>query len=165
MIWIRITTGLVAGLLLAACAAAEAPPPRPAATAPEYDAELAARLGADQYGMRPYVLALLMTGPMDAEIRDPEARGAIFAGHFANMQRLTDEGRLILAGPLGGENGRRGLFLFRTGSVEEARLWAMSDPAVEAGIFTIQVSTWYGSASLLLTPDLHKTIQARGITD
>ncbi|MFN7054324.1 YciI family protein [Hyphomonas sp.] len=162
---IRIAAGLAAALILAACATAETPPPAPSAAAPAYDADLAARLGADEYGMRPYVLVLLMTGPMDAEIRDPETRGAIFAGHFANMQRLSDEGHLILAGPLGGENGRRGLFLFNTADVEEARSWAATDPAVEAGIFTLEVSTWYGSASLLLTPELHKTLQARGITD
>ena len=38
--------------------------------APEFDSQLAARLGADDYGMRNYVFALLKTGPADTA--DPQ---------------------------------------------------------------------------------------------
>ena len=154
-----------AGLMLAACAAAEPAAPAAPPEAATYDGELAARLGADDYGMRRYVLAILMTGPEDAAITDPETRAGLFRGHFANMQRLNDEGHLLLAGPLGGEDGRRGLFLFDTADIDTARAWAETDPAIEAGIFTLEFSTYYGSAALLLVGDLHKTIQTRGIMD
>ncbi|MFN3313566.1 MAG: YciI family protein [Hyphomonas sp.] len=162
----RTITFAAAALMLAGCATAE--PPMAAAPPPEaatYDAELAARLGADDYGMRPYVLAILMTGPEDAAITDPETRAGLFRGHFVNMQRLNDEGHLVLAGPLGGEDDSRGLFLFDTPDIDTARAWAETDPAVEAGIFTLEFSTYYGSAALLLVGDLHKTVQAKGIMD
>ena len=42
----------------------------PASEAPTYDAALAAKLGGDEYGMKKYVLAILKTGPKDAEIKD-----------------------------------------------------------------------------------------------
>lgn len=151
---------------LTACATAGAPAPEPAANpAPAYDADLAARLGADEYGMRRYVLAILMTGPEDATITDAATRQALFQGHFANMQRLADEGHLILAGPLGGEDGRRGLFLLNTDDIAEATVWAETDPAVEAGIFTLSYSVYYGSAALQMVDGIHQTIQSRSIMD
>ena len=86
---------------LAACASAgetaEAAAPAP------YDAALAEKLGADEYGMRSYVLAILKTGPQDSVITDKDERAALFAGHFSNMGKLAEEGKLVLAGPLGGE--------------------------------------------------------------
>jgi hypothetical protein len=62
-----------------------------------YDAALAKRLGADERGMHRYVLVILKTGP--TRVPDGEARKAMFAGHFANMKRLSKAGKLVLAGP------------------------------------------------------------------
>src|SRR5688572_21695308 len=64
----------------------------------KFDAELAKKVGADQMGMRKYVLAILKTGPKDAEIQG-DARKALFKGHFENMDRLAKEGKLAVAGP------------------------------------------------------------------
>lgn len=66
----------------AATEPAMAPEPAPASA---YDAELAKRYGADERGMRQYVLVVLKTGP--TPVTDPEKRKAMFAGHFANMER------------------------------------------------------------------------------
>ena len=71
-----------------------------AADASAFDPELAKRLGADERGMRSYVLCILKTGPKDAEIKGDE-RTKIFEGHFANIGRLADEGKLAVAGPFG----------------------------------------------------------------
>ena len=44
---------------------------------------------------------------------DGKARDAKFAGHFANIQRLTKDGKLVLAGPFSDDPEHwRGLFLF-----------------------------------------------------
>lgn len=126
---------------------------------PSYDAALAEKLGADERGMRSFVLAILKTGPRDAEIIDREQRAALFAGHFANMTRLADEGHLVLAGPLGGENGRRGLFILATPDIETARQWVDTDPTVEAGVFVVEYSRYYGSAALMTVNDLHASLQ------
>ena len=71
-----------------------------AAEKPAFDPELAKKLGADERGMKMYVLCILKTGPKDAEIKGEE-RNKIFAGHFANIGRLADEGKLAVAGPFG----------------------------------------------------------------
>src|SRR5690606_13699400 len=82
--------GLLAALLLSAL-----PMAAHAAEPPAYDAALAAKFGADERGMRAYVQVILKTGPKPIPA-GPE-RDAMFRGHFANMQRLSDEGKLVLA--------------------------------------------------------------------
>ena len=74
--------------------------------ATKYDAELAARVGADEYGMRQYVLVILKTGPKPMPAG--EERKKMFQGHMANMERLADEGKLVLGGPFDGTDGWRG---------------------------------------------------------
>src|ERR1051325_37847 len=75
-----------------------------AGDSPAYDAELAKRLGADEYGMKNYVLVILKTGPNDATVTGKE-REDIFAGHMKNISRLADEGKLAVAGRFG-ENAK-----------------------------------------------------------
>lgn len=152
-------------VFLSACAANSDPPPAVAALPSGHDAALAERLGADELGMRGYVLAILKTGPNDSEITDKDARADLFAGHFSNMARLADEGHLVLAGPLGGEDGRRGLFILNTPDIDVARDWVATDPTIEAGIFTVDYSKYYGSAALLLINEIHPTIQTKKIGD
>lgn len=131
--------------------------------AAKYDAELAKQLGADRYGMRHYVLAILKTGPNDASI-EGEEREEIFKGHFANIQRLAAEGRLVLAGPFGeNEQAFRGLFLLAVPTIEEGRALTRTDPAVKAGVFVVEYLPWYGSAALMQVNDIHARIAERGM--
>lgn len=51
------------------------------ATRPNFDAELAAALGADDYGMRRHVMAFLKAGPNRPE--DPVAAAALQCAHMA----------------------------------------------------------------------------------
>lgn len=62
-----------------------------------YDSALAKKLGADDYGMKKYVMAFLKTGPV--EIKDSVQRRQLLMAHLKNIQRLAKEGKLILAGP------------------------------------------------------------------
>jgi uncharacterized protein len=123
-----------------------------------YDAALAKELGADEHGMKQYVLVILKTGPNDTSIKGKE-REDIFAGHFANIGRLADEKKLAVAGPFGkNDKTYRGLFILNVPTVEEAQRLAETDPAVKAGIFVVDLIPWYGSASLMATNDIHKRI-------
>ena len=130
-----------------------------AAQAPTYDAELAKKLAADERGMKMYVLCILKTGPKDAEIKGKE-RDEIFAGHFTNIGRLADEGKLAVAGPFG-KNDRtwRGLYIFNVPTVEEAEKLVVLDPAVKAGVFVYELTPWYGSAAMMTVTETHKRLQ------
>jgi len=130
-----------------------------AAEKPAYDAELAKKLGADERGMKNFVLCVLKTGPKDAEIKGDERNG-IFAGHFANIQRLADEGKLAVAGPFGkNDKSWRGLYIFNVATIEEAETLVMLDPAVKAGVFVADLTPWYGSAAMMVVSETHKRIE------
>ena len=123
-----------------------------------FDPELAKRLGADERGMKMYVLCILKTGPKDAAIKGEE-RSTIFAGHLANIGRLAAEGKLAIAGPFGdNDKSYRGLYIFNVATIEEAQKLVALDPAVKAGVFVPDLTPWYGSAALMVVTDTHKRI-------
>ena len=124
-----------------------------------YDPELAQRLGADERGMKTYVLCILKTGPSDATIQGDQ-RKEIFAGHFANIGRLAEEGKLVVAGPFGkNDRSYRGLYIFNVATVEEAEELVLLDPAVEAGVFVPELTPWYGSAAMMVVTENHRRIE------
>ena len=123
---------------------------------PTFDAELARRVGADARGMRHYVLVILKTGPR--KVPAGPDRDAMFKGHFANIKRLADEGKLALAGPFEGGTDWRGLFVFAVGTVEEATMLVATDPVITMGEMVAEYHPWYGSAALMLVPDTHAHI-------
>ena len=125
---------------------------------PTYDPELVKKLGADERGMKMYVLCILKTGPKDAEIKGT-AREEIFAGHFANITRLADEGKLAVAGPFGNnDKSWRGLYIFNVTTLEEAEKLVVLDPAVKAGVFVPELVPWYGTAAMMTVTDTHKKL-------
>lgn len=118
-------------------------------TNPKYDKALADSLGADEYGMKSYVLVILKTGPEDKNITDKPMRDSLFQGHFSNMNKMAKEGQLIVAGPIGkNDKTYRGIFILNVKTVEEAQALAQTDPSIRAGIFAIECYPWYGSAVL-----------------
>ena len=127
--------------------------------AAKYDAELAKKLGADERGMKMYVLCILKTGPKDGEIKGKE-RSEIFAGHFANIGRLANEGKLAVAGPFEDNNkSYRGLYIFNVSTIEDAEKLVVLDPAVKAGVFVPDLTLWYGTAAMMTISETHKKIQ------
>ena len=116
-------------------------------TNPNYDAELAKSLGADDYGMKPYVLVLLKTG--ENMTASKEETNQAFAGHMENIQRLVKEKKLIVAGPLGkNDQTYRGIFILDVPTIEEAKTLVQTDPAVKENLLAIELFQWYGSAAL-----------------
>jgi uncharacterized protein YciI len=148
----------LAAALAASAFAAEAPAlAAPAETVNQkFDAALAAQVGADDYGMRNYVLVVLKTGPKPMP-QGPD-RDAMFKGHFANMKRLSDEGKLAFAGPFDDENWR-GLFIFAVPEIEEARKLVATDPVVASGEMVPEFHKLYGSAALMLVPAAHDRVR------
>lgn len=149
----------LASLIAIADEPGDAKAPSADAKATSFDAELAKTLGADERGMKSYVLCILKTGPKDAEVQG-DARKEVFAGHFANIGRLADEGKLAVAGPFGkNEKSYRGLYIFNVPTVEEAEKLVILDPAVKAGVFVYELTPWYGSAAMMVVSETHKRIE------
>jgi uncharacterized protein len=130
---------------------------------PQYDSLLAKRLGADEYGMKTYVMAFLKSGPV--KIQDSTQRTELQREHLKNILRLAEDGTLIVAGPFLDNQSIRGIFIFNVESVEEARKIAETDPAVKAGTLVLELHPWYGSAALMETSKIHKKIEKNSIVD
>ena len=125
---------------------------------PRFDARLAQSTGADENGMRAYVLVILKTG---TRVPDGPERTEMFKGHFANINRLAGEGKLVLAGPFDGVDGWRGLFVFATPEIEEAKKLVATDPVVAKGEMVPEFHKYYGSAALMLVNDLHEKVSKK----
>lgn len=88
-----------------------------------------------------FQFAFLVRGDSTAE-RTPEQRNATQAAHMANIQKLADEKKLLIAGPFGEGNPHpeaRGIFLFDTTDPRRAREWTDSDPAVQERVLAMEL--------------------------
>lgn len=121
-----------------------------------YNASLAQEVGADEYGMRKYVMAFLKRGPN--RDRSKEEADALQMAHMENIGRLAEEGLLSLAGPFLGGGDLRGIYVFNVDSIEEAERLTNTDPAIKAGSLTMELIEWYGSAALMKVNDLHQQV-------
>lgn len=148
-------------ILAALALAAAVPPVASAENAPSavYDAALARSVGADEYGMRRYVLVVLKTGP-NTMAAGP-ARDEMFRGHFANINRLAAEGKLALAGPFDGVDGWRGLFILAVSDIDEARALTATDPVIASGEMVAEYHKHYGSAALMLVNAGHDKVASK----
>jgi uncharacterized protein YciI len=122
----------------------------------EYDKALAEKLGADEYGMRRYVMALLKSGPN--QDHDEETAQKLQEGHMENIRRLGSEGKLIVAGPFLDDGQLRGIYIFDVSTIEEARELTETDPAIQAGRLEMELHPWYGSAGLKKVNEIHSRI-------
>jgi uncharacterized protein YciI len=120
------------------------------------DPDLAKQLGADELGMRNYVLVILKTGPH--RVPDGPARDEMFKGHFANIKRLAAERKLVVAGPFGDKNEWRGMFVFAVETPEEAERLVATDPVIKSGEMVAEYHRLYASAALMSVTAIHEKI-------
>jgi len=125
-------------------------------TATAYDSILARQLGADDIGMRQYVMAFLKQGPNRDQ--DAATAQALQRAHLDNINRMADAGQLVVGGPFldGGELA--GIYIFNVTTIEEARELTETDPAVQAGRLVMELHPWYGSAALMTVNETHKRV-------
>lgn len=131
----------------------------PLAAQGTYDAALAKKLKADEYGMRTYVMAFLKAGPN--RNRTPEEARMLQRAHMENINRMAAEGKLIVAGPFADDGPIRGIYVFDVPTVAEAEALTKTDPAIQAGSLAMELHPWYGSAALMMVNEVHERIQQK----
>ncbi|PWJ39375.1 YciI family protein [Sediminitomix flava] len=127
-----------------------------------YDSALAERLGGDDYGMKTYVMAFLKKGPNRDQ--DSLAAAELQKAHMLNIERMAEEGKLVMAGPFY-ENDQelQGLYLFNVETIEEAKALTETDPAIKAGRLKMELMQWYSLAAIQEINSIHKKIMKQSV--
>lgn len=123
------------------------------------DTALIRTLKADELGMKKYVMAFLKAGPNRNQ--DSATAAKLQAAHLANIRRMAEAGKLVIAGPFLDDNEIRGIYVFNVESIDEARALTSTDPAIKAGRLVMELHPWYGSAALQKVTEIHAKIQAK----
>lgn len=121
-----------------------------------FDQEKAERYGADDYGMKTYVMAFLKVGPKRPE--DSATAARLQRAHLDNINRLAEAGMLVVAGPFMGNDSLRGIYIFDTDNLQEAASLVETDPAIQSESLVMDLRLWYGSAALMEVNEIHESI-------
>ena len=132
-------------------------------TLTSYDSLLAKQYGADDYGMKQYVVAFLKRGPN--RNMDSVETERLQKAHLKNIVRLGKEGKLICAGPFLDDGDIRGIYIFNVKTIEEAQKLTQTDPAIQKGSLIMELHPWYGSAALIAIQEIHPTIEKKNVTE
>lgn len=108
-----------------------------------------AEKGPTGWEMETYYVGLIFRGPSRTPGDTPEIM-EIQKAHLANITRLADLGKLVLAGPFTDDGDLRGLFVFRVSSLEEAKALCDTDPAVQAGRLRVELHPWYSAKGITI---------------
>jgi uncharacterized protein YciI len=82
-----------------------------------------------------HVFVFLNSKP-DKEKISAEDEAALQKAHRKNIDRLVEEGKMIVAGPF---EGGGGIFILTTGEISQAKAWLATDPAVSANRWDIDL--------------------------
>jgi len=125
---------------------------------PVYETNMVAAPGADDHGMKAYVLVILKTG--DNPITKQPIPGSIFIGRMNNIRSMADEGKMMIAGHLfPNDNAYRCNFILNTTSPEDACGWVNTDRAVKSKVMDAELYKWYAWASPPAYHEVHnKTV-------
>ncbi len=121
-----------------------------------FDEQLAKDLGADDYGMKRYVMAFLKSGPNRNQ--DSVTAANLQKAHLQNIERLAEDGKLVMAGPFMDDGEIRGIYIFNVETLKEAEELTKTDPAILAGRLEMELHPWYGSAGIQELKEIHKRI-------
>ena len=92
-----------------------------------------------------FYVYLLKKGPTWSPDSTPEI-DALQEAHLSNLQRLREEGKLVLSGPLldsfqlSGEI--RSMGVLKAKSLAEAQEWISTDPMVQVGRLVVELHVW-----------------------
>lgn len=145
-------------------------------TEPTFDSALAARLGADDYGMKAYIMVYLLPGnPAASDSLTPERNQELQMLHLKHLFAQAEEGKMVLVGPMmrmatpdttqnpnSALRSVSGICVYDC-SYEEAKMRANADPRVIAGQLVVECYPWYGSAALGMVPEVSEKITKKSV--
>ena len=100
-----------------------------------------------------YYMVLLRRGPAWTATATSES-AAVSKGHQENIQKLTADGKMVVAGPFLDQTGAQalaGLFILRVASLDEAKATVSTDPAVKTSWTPPTKPRWPGNVTYWTT--------------
>lgn len=98
--------------------------------------------------MQKYFVVFLKSGPKRNQNKEKAAE--IQKQHLDYLSRLYETGKTSLTGPLEGDGDIRGIVVYNTVTLEEAKRLAEGDPAVKAGRLVVEVHPWWAAKGSVL---------------
>jgi uncharacterized protein YciI len=117
-------------------------------------------IGPGGFEMTTYYVGFLYRGPKWTPEQTPETE-ALQKAHLANIQKMAEAGKLLVAGPFTDGGDLRGLYVFRVATLEEAEALAATDPAVKAGRLRLEFHPWFAAKNIKVTAQPEPPAPAR----
>lgn len=105
--------------------------------------------GDTSFMMKRYVFVFLLRG-YQAEDYSKEELAEIQDGHMKNMDKMAEQGKLLVAGPFGDDGEKRGILIMDCATLEEAEELVNNDPAIKAGRLRAEMHFWWGAVGTTL---------------
>jgi uncharacterized protein YciI len=95
-------------------------------------------------------LGFLKRGPnrKEGDSKTPEVQ-ELQKAHIANINRLAEIKKLVMAGPFGDDGDLRGIFVFRVGSMKEAEELTATDPMIKIDRLRLELHPWRVPAGVI----------------
>lgn len=93
--------------------------------------------------LKQYYFVMLTKGPQRGKIKDTAVVNNLQRSHLANIDRLYNEGKILVAGPFGDDGNWRGLFIFDCDTQAEVEQLLNTDPMIKAGWLAYEVHPWW----------------------
>lgn len=97
--------------------------------------------------IKQYWMVFLKKGPNHGQ--DTAAEAIIQKKHLRNISRLASEGKMVLAGPFGGDGDLRGIFIMDCEDSLEVAELVKSDTAVATGRLDFEIEPWWTAKNCL----------------
>lgn len=98
--------------------------------------------------MKQYFFVMLKKGPNRGQ--DSVTAKKLQEGHMANIGRMAEEKKLVMAGPFGDNGDWRGIFIFDMANMEDVKKEVDQDPAVQAGRLIYEIHPWWSQQGVKL---------------
>ena len=92
--------------------------------------------------LKQYYFVMLVKGPRRDNI-DSLSLAKIQEGHMANINKMSESGKLQIAGPFGDDGNWRGIFIFDVATEEEVKELLKDDPAIQSGRLAYEIHPWW----------------------
>lgn len=93
--------------------------------------------------MQKYFVVFLKSGPERSQNEEEAAK--IQKQHLAYLEKMAELGKTSITGPFGDDGEIRGIVVYNTATMGEARKLAEQDPAVKAGRLVVEVHPWWAA--------------------